>query len=99
MFYLANIHDDSSSNAILMLMLLIPIRIGFYFLALRKEDIENLKNMDLLDALLKEFGASFPEFKHVLIDERDQYLTYSLQKAAQPMQNQFQPGGGTFFSS
>ena len=60
---------------------------------LSKEDIEQLKNLDLLDALLKEFGASFPEFKRVLIDERDHYLTYSLQKASQPMPNQFQPGG------
>lgn len=49
--------------------------------------------MDLLDGLLKEFGTSFPEFKRVLIDERDQYLTFSLQKAAQPKPNQFQPGG------
>jgi len=60
---------------------------------LTKEDIEQLKNLDLLDALMKEFGASFPEFKKVLIDERDQYLTYSLQRASQPIPNQFQPGG------
>lgn len=63
------------------------------FFVLSKEDIEQLKNLDLLDALLKEFGATFPEFKRVLIDERDQYLTYSLQKASQPIANQFQPGG------
>lgn len=59
----------------------------------RKEDIEQLKKNDLLDALLKEFGSSFPEFKKVLIDERDMYLTYSLRNACQPIPNEFISGG------
>jgi pheromone shutdown protein TraB len=59
----------------------------------RKEDIEQLKRSDLLDALLKEFGSNFPEFKKVLIDERDMYLTYSLRNACQTIPNEFMPGG------
>ena len=43
--------------------------------------------------MLKEFGASFPEFKRVLIDERDMYLTSSLRNAYQPVANEFVPGG------
>ena len=60
---------------------------------LTKEDVEQLKKSDLLDAMLKEFGASFPEFKRVLIDERDMYLTSSLRNAYQPVANEFVPGG------
>jgi hypothetical protein len=58
-----------------------------------KEDIEEMKKTDMLDALLKEFGASFPEFKRVLIDERDMYLANSLRNAYQPLPNEFVPGG------
>jgi pheromone shutdown protein TraB len=47
----------------------------------------------MLDALLKEFGSSFPEFKRVLIDERDMYLTHSLRSAYQPVPNEFVQGG------
>lgn len=47
----------------------------------------------MLDAMLKEFGSSFPEFKRVLIDERDMYLTHSLRSAYQPIPNQFVEGG------
>ena len=58
-----------------------------------------MKNTDLLDGLLKEFGASFPEFKKVLIDERDQYLTHSLQKACHPLPSSSQPGRKFLFFS
>jgi hypothetical protein len=52
----------------------------------------------MLDALLKEFGASFPEFKRVLIDERDMYLTNSLRNAYQPVPCEFVPGGKYIFN-
>jgi pheromone shutdown protein TraB len=52
-----------------------------------------LKNGDMLESLVKEFSESFPEFKRVLIDERDMYLTSSLKNAAQPMPNEFVHGG------
>ena len=60
---------------------------------LTPEDIENLKKADLLEILTKEFGEHFPEFKRVLIDERDMYLTSSLRDAYRPIPNEFVPGG------
>lgn len=46
----------------------------------------------MLDTLLKEFGSTFPEFKRVLIDERDMYLTNSLRNAYQPIVQDHTPG-------
>ena len=60
---------------------------------LTKEDIEKLKEKDILDSLLEEFGANFPEFKRVLIDERDICLTHSLRSACKPIPNNSVPGG------
>ena len=45
---------------------------------IREEDIENLKRKDILEALLEEVGASLPELRRVLIDERDQYLAHEI---------------------
>ena len=47
--------------------------------------------------MLKEFGSTFPEFKKVLIDERDMYLTNSLRESYQPIPNEFLPGGNYYF--
>jgi len=58
-----------------------------------KEDIEELKKKDMLDALMEEFGTSFPEFKRVLIDERNMFLTSSLKRAYQPIPNESVTGG------
>ncbi len=58
-----------------------------------KEEIEELKKKDMLDALMEEFGATFPEFKTVLIDERNMFLTNSLRGAFQPVPNEFVAGG------
>ena len=52
-----------------------------------------MKKSDMLDTLVREFGAEFPEFKKVLIDERDMYLTQSLRNAYQPVRNDSVPGG------
>jgi pheromone shutdown protein TraB len=62
----------------------------------RKDDIEKLKRSDILDTLVKEFGDTFPEFKRVLIDERDMFLTSSLRTACQPIPNEFVRGGFIF---
>ncbi|RNA20109.1 traB domain-containing -like [Brachionus plicatilis] len=73
------------------------LRLGWCLLTtdtnLTKEDIEELKKHDMLETLVKEFGDTFPEFKRVLIDERDMYLAHSLQKASQPIPNEFKDGG------
>jgi pheromone shutdown-related protein TraB len=41
---------------------------------LSREDIEELKQKDVLEALLDEIGEKLPEIRTVLIDERDLYL-------------------------
>jgi pheromone shutdown protein TraB len=65
------------------------LKLGFMLLFtdfnLTQEDIEALKKTDILEMLTKEFGDQFPEFKRVLIDERDMYLTSSLRDAYKPI--------------
>jgi pheromone shutdown-related protein TraB len=43
-----------------------------------EEDIEKLKEHDVLDLALKTVGEKLPEVKTTLIDERDQYLAYRI---------------------
>lgn len=45
------------------------------------EEIEKMKREDVLQTLLIEIGEELPEIKHILIDERDQYLTHSIRTA------------------
>ncbi len=49
--------------------------------AITQEDIEKMKNKDVLETLLSEIGEELPEMKHILIDERDQYLTQKIRTA------------------
>ena len=46
-----------------------------------EEEVEELKNKDMLEALLSEIGESQPQLKKILIDERDQYLTEKIRNA------------------
>ena len=39
---------------------------------IKEEDIEKMKEKDVLETLLAEVGESLPELKNILIDERDQ---------------------------
>ena len=48
---------------------------------IKKEDIEKLKEQDVLETLLSELGKSLPSLQRVLIDERDQYLAYKIRTA------------------
>ena len=43
-----------------------------------EEDIEKLKEHDVLDLALKTVGEKLPEIKTTLIDERDQYLAHRI---------------------
>lgn len=47
-----------------------------------EEQIENLKEGDMLQSLVEEFGEELPEIKQVLIDERDQYMVGKLVELA-----------------
>lgn len=49
--------------------------------AIQEEDVEELKNKDMLTFFLSEIGESLPEIKRTLIDERDEYLTYKIRNA------------------
>ena len=49
--------------------------------SIKKEDIEKLKQEDILETLLSDIGKMLPEIKRVLIDERDQYLAYKIRTA------------------
>ncbi len=51
------------------------------FEKIKEEDIENMKNKDVLETLLSEIGEVLPELKRTLIDERDQYLAYKIRTA------------------
>jgi len=49
--------------------------------SIEKEDIEKMKEKDVLEALLAEVGNLLPELRQVLIDERDLYLTAKIRSA------------------
>jgi pheromone shutdown-related protein TraB len=44
-------------------------------------DVEEMKKQDVLETLLNEIGEVLPELRHVLIDERDQYLAHRTRNA------------------
>ncbi len=43
-----------------------------------EQQIEDLKEGDMLHAVVEEFGQTMPQVKRVLIDERDEYMTGKL---------------------
>ena len=49
--------------------------------SIKEEDIEKMKDKDVLETLLSEIGESLPELRHILIDERDKYLTEKIRSA------------------
>ena len=48
---------------------------------IKEEDIEKMKETDVLETLLFEIGEALPELRHILIDERDQYLAHKIRTA------------------
>ncbi len=45
------------------------------------EDVEKMKEQDMLESILAEVGQSMPQLKKILIDERDRYLAYKIRTA------------------
>ena len=45
------------------------------------EDVERMKQQDVLETILSEVGKSMPTLRHTLIDERDQYLAAKIRSA------------------
>jgi pheromone shutdown-related protein TraB len=46
-----------------------------------EEELEKLKTQDMLTSALNELSESFPQFKSILIDERDKYLAQKIKDA------------------
>ncbi|MBN2126610.1 MAG: TraB/GumN family protein [Deltaproteobacteria bacterium] len=46
-----------------------------------EEEIERMKQKDVLESLLSEMGQSFPDIRRILIDERDLYLAERIRTA------------------
>jgi pheromone shutdown-related protein TraB len=46
-----------------------------------QEQIEEMKKGDVLDSLLSEIGATLPELRRIVIEERDQYLAFKIRTA------------------
>lgn len=49
---------------------------------IREEDIERMKNEDILESMLAELETTHPSIRKILIDERDQYLARNIKNAA-----------------
>lgn len=45
------------------------------------EDVEKMKQQDVLTAVLADMGKSFPVISRIIIDERDQYLSQRIRQA------------------
>ena len=49
--------------------------------AIEQDDVERMKNEDILETLLQELGQFLPALRDILIDERDQYLCHKIRSA------------------
>ncbi|SFQ29162.1 TraB/GumN family protein [Salibacterium halotolerans] len=49
--------------------------------SITEEELEKMKNQDMLQSMLQELTRSFPRLKKPLIDERDQYLSHRIKNA------------------
>ncbi|SFL78308.1 TraB/GumN family protein [Salibacterium qingdaonense] len=49
--------------------------------SITEEELEKMKNQDMLQSMLQELTRSFPRLKKPLIDERDQYLSHKIKNA------------------
>lgn len=47
-----------------------------------KEDLEEFKKQDVIESALNEMGQEFAGVKEVLVDERDQYMSQKIKRAA-----------------
>jgi len=49
--------------------------------SISEEEMEKMKEQDMINAMLQEFTEQFPKLKEPLIDERDQYLSQKIKEA------------------
>lgn len=55
--------------------------------SISKEEVEKCKDRDLLHQMLADITGEYPALSRVLVDERDTFLTYSLQTASLPVRD------------
>lgn len=55
------------------------------------EEVEKCKEKGLLGQMLAEMAEEYPTLSRVFVDERNTFLTYSLQLAASPIPNPEDP--------
>lgn len=48
---------------------------------IEEEEIEKLKNQDMLESILEDVGKTHPALREILIDERDRYLASNIRNA------------------
>ena len=48
---------------------------------IKAEDIENMKEIDVVTEAMAQLGEQFPPIKRILIDERDQYMAEKIRRA------------------
>ncbi|XP_031344164.1 traB domain-containing protein isoform X2 [Photinus pyralis] len=64
------------------------IKLGWHLLTnkepISKEEIEKCKRRDMLEQLLADMAGEYPALGEVFVDERDIYLTHSLQMVSGP---------------
>lgn len=56
-----------------------------------QEEVENFKDEDMLGSLFDELGDQFPDFKRVLLDERNMFLAHSIYHLAQHFEARLGP--------
>ena len=56
-------------------------------LTITAEEVEKMKNKDMVDMLVGELAKEFPTVTEVLVDERDKVLAFSLKHAVLPTPN------------
>ena len=54
-------------------------------ITISQQEVEKLKQCDLLEEMLRELTGEFPTLSHVFMTERDMYLAHSLRLAARPV--------------
>ena len=56
-------------------------QMGFFNEVISKEEMESYKNKDILEELISRMTKEYPVLKSVFVDERDTFLTHSIQIA------------------
>ena len=68
-----------------------------FFCLFSKDEIERLKQRDILEEVIREMAGEFPSMSLVFIDERDMYLAKQLHRIADRLSKE--DSGGSMITS